>query len=475
MIGFLLHRLAWAVPTLLLIILIGFSLSVNTPGDPVLSRLKSMEGQSSDPSSGLVNFESQYIRLRQQMGLDKPMFYFSLIPAHYPDTLHRIHLLEQRRACVSLLEAGIPWTNIDQFRKDVFQLKNTFLGSITDSTRVQKNQTIAVFNNLLSAQQVEHILTIWTSWNKSQVTANSKGFEHPISQVDKAILELNTQQNQWRTLIPSLAWHGLGNQYHHWLSGILRLDFGQSFQDGKDVIDLIIPSLKWTFWLNGSALLLTLLLGIPLGVWLASLYRSWVDRLITAVLFSSYALPSYWIATLMIIFLCSGTFLSLFPVGGVESLMHDSSWPLYERVFDWALHLALPVIALTYFNLSLIALQVRNDTKLALEALHIRTAFAKGLAQSTVLWKHAFLNSILPLIALVGQLIPSMVSGSVFIESIFSIPGSGTLLYQAVLSRDYPVIIGVFTCVGTLTILALLLVDMLQYWFNPLLREKPSA
>jgi peptide/nickel transport system permease protein len=187
----------------------------------------------------------------------------------------------------------------------------------------------------------------------------------------------------------------------------------------------------------------------------------------TLVAFLLFALPSFWIGTLAIVFLCGGDFLDVFPPGGMTSIGYASSWSLGQRLLDRAWHLCLPVLVLSYGGFAGLSRFMRSSMLEHIRQDYVQTARAKGLAEHWVIYKHVLRNSLIPIVTLMASILPGLISGSVIIETIFSIPGIGLLAYEAVLARDYPIIMAVFTISSLLTLLSILLSDVLLTLVDP--------
>lgn len=255
-------------------------------------------------------------------------------------------------------------------------------------------------------------------------------------------------------------------QYLLWVGKIARLDFGRSYKDNRPVTEKIMERLPVTLQINVIALLLTYLLAIPLGIFSATHQYSRADRITTTALFILYSLPSFWVATMLILFVGGGDYFHWFPISGISSLDAEKlefvPW-LKDRVW----HLVLPVFCLTYASLAYVSRQMRAGMLETIRQDYIRTARAKGLSENAVILRHAFRNSLIPIITLLGFLLPAMLGGSVIIESIFTIPGMGLLGFEAILSRDYPVVMAISTISAFLTLLGLLLSDIAYALVNP--------
>ncbi len=258
----------------------------------------------------------------------------------------------------------------------------------------------------------------------------------------------------------------LHERYVLWLGRLVTFDFGDSFKDQRPVITKIGETLPITLQLNIISLFLIYLIAVPLGVFSATHQRTWSDAVTTAGLFILYSLPSFWVAMLLMYFLGGGKHLDWFPVYGLSS-DGAAEWPWYQWLADRCWHLVLPVICLTYGGLAGISRYARAGMIEVVRQDYIRTARAYGFAEKTVIFKYAMRNSLIPIITLLATLLPALIGGSVIIESIFSIPGMGRLSFEAVLSRDYPLIMGIFSISALLTLFGLLLSDILYAFVDP--------
>lgn len=258
-------------------------------------------------------------------------------------------------------------------------------------------------------------------------------------------------------------------QYALWLRRLITLDFGKSFKDQRPVLDKILDALPITLQLNILSILLIYIVSIPIGVYSATHQKTWSDSGITLFLFILYSLPSFWVAMLLIMFLGGGRWLDWFPVHGLNSA-EAASWPWGKWLVDRFWHMALPLFCLTYGGLAGLSRFMRAGMLETVRQDYIRTARAYGFPERVVIYKYAMRNSLIPIITLLGGLLPAMIGGSVIIESIFSIPGMGRLGFEAVLSRDYPLIMGIFAISALLTLIGLILSDILYALVDPRIR-----
>ena len=256
-------------------------------------------------------------------------------------------------------------------------------------------------------------------------------------------------------------------QYARWLGKTLTGDFGTSFKDQQPVWKKIRERIPLTATLSAIAILITFAVTIPLGILSAVKAGSVADRASTLTVFMLVSLPSFWIGTLIIIFFCGGDFFDWFPPAGVHSLDYDPSWPLHRRVGDYLHHLAMPILVTTYGGFAFQSRVLRASMLEVTQQDYVRTARAKGVSESVVIVKHVLRNSIIPIVTNIGGILPALIGGSVIIETIFSLPGLGYLGYQAVLARDYPVVLALFSVSSGLTLVGILISDLLLVVVDP--------
>lgn len=255
-------------------------------------------------------------------------------------------------------------------------------------------------------------------------------------------------------------------RYFKWLGNMLTLDFGISIKDNKPVWDKIVERIPVSLQISFISLVLAYLISIPLGVYSSVKEDTWTDKALTVLLFTLYSLPNFWVATLLMMFLCGGDFWNLFPIAGLNS-RGAADLGLWFWLKDRAWHLVLPVTCMTYGSLAYLSRYAKSGMLEVIRQDYITTARAKGLSEKTVIFKHAFRNSLIPIVTLAALLVPAMLGGSVIIETIFNLPGMGQLSFEAILSRDYPLIMGITTCAAVLTLLGLLLSDFLYVLIDP--------
>jgi len=258
----------------------------------------------------------------------------------------------------------------------------------------------------------------------------------------------------------------LPERFGRWISRVVRLDLGESFVDHRPVLARIREALPYTLLLNGLALFLTLSIAVPLGVAAGGRPEGAVDTVTGTVLFALYSLPSFWAALLLQALF--SVKLHWLPLYGVASDSAPTGW---EGLLDRLSHLALPLVCLTYGSLAFFARLVRASVAEVRSADYVLAARARGLSRREALWKHAFRNALLPLITVLGLVLPGLLSGSVIIERIFAWPGLGRLYFDSILARDYPVVLALSLLGAVATLLVTLAADIAYAMADPRVRD----
>jgi peptide/nickel transport system permease protein len=257
-------------------------------------------------------------------------------------------------------------------------------------------------------------------------------------------------------------------QYWDWLKRISQLDFGRSFSpDRRPVWDKIKERIGITISLNLMSLLIILVTAIPIGVLAAYRPHSWFDKATTLFVFFGFAMPTFWLALLVILFF--GVYLDWLPISGLTSL-NFRYFSLWQKIQDLAAHVTLPVLVAAFGGLAGMSRYMRGNMLEVIRQDYITTARAKGLPERTVIFKHALRNALLPVITILGLSVPGLIGGSVIFESIFAIPGMGQLFYGAVMARDYPLVMGELVIGALLTLMGNLLADVGYALVDPRIR-----
>ncbi len=253
--------------------------------------------------------------------------------------------------------------------------------------------------------------------------------------------------------------------YFHWLENVVQLDLGRSIsQNNAPVTKLIAQRVPATLLLSISSLVLTYLLSIPLGLWSTVKSGTPAERTVSTLLYMLYSLPSFVAALFLQILLAVK--LGWLPLFGMTSDGYESL-SLMGKVWDVSQHAFLPIVCFTYGSLAYYSRFIRANMQEVVRQDYIRTARAKGVPPGQVVWRHAFRNTLIPLLTLIGLTLPSLLSGAVILEQIFTWPGMGRLYFEAIGRRDYDTIMGLTLMFSVLTLLGQLLADILYAVVDP--------
>jgi peptide/nickel transport system permease protein len=267
-------------------------------------------------------------------------------------------------------------------------------------------------------------------------------------------------------------------QYGLWLKRIALLDFGNSFStDSRPVIEKIwnkkLPvldrRLSVTILINLLSMLLIIAIAVPVGIYSATRPYSLVDRISTVGVFIGFATPAFWLSLLLMMLF--SVKLDWLPISGLKSLNYAGLGP-WQQVLDKTMHLVLPVFVSAFGGIAGMSRYMRSSMLEAINNDYITTARSKGLSERAVIYKHALRNALLPLVTILGLSIPGLVGGSVIFETIFGIPGMGQLSYQAIMTRDYPVVMGILTISALLTMMGNMAADICYGLVDPRIRVK---
>jgi peptide/nickel transport system permease protein len=455
MIFYILKRLLYFIPTLLAVSLFAFFLSKNAPGDPVERFFE----KDYSPE--------QYAEKAKMLSLDKPVFYFSIQPSVLPDTFYKL-LPPYKKEVVSKL--SILTQDYPLCLSYYNDLEITLQGLNKEYIN-EKSDSLLQIINLLKPLLTTSDLAVLQS--KEGILGSLKfGENEDLAQLNEAIKKVNQ-----KTEVPGLieingskwVWHGSDNQYQTWMSNLLKGDPGFSLTSGKPIGDRIGSALKWTLTLNLIAVFLAFLIAIPIGVHAAVHAGTKKETLISLFIYFLYSLPVFWIGTMLLVFFTTPEYgMDWFAgVGLGKEFGHTGFWDL---LIDRAAHLILPLICLVYPSLAYISRQLKGAMEQELKKDYIRTARAKGIEEKKVIWKHAFRNSLFPLVTLFSSILPSTIAGSLVIEVIFNIPGMGKLMVDSIILQDWPIVFTILLLGGILTIAGILLSDLLYAKLDPRVR-----
>lgn len=272
------------------------------------------------------------------------------------------------------------------------------------------------------------------------------------------------------------ATYGLDRPFHvqlfSYVAKVFQGDLGYSFYFDRPVTELILERLGPTILLVVSSLLLAVLVGTLLGVMAARRPNGLLSHIVTVLALIGYALPVFWTGIMLVILLAS--IFPLFPVSGMRDMVGDNPTGL-AHALDVLHHLALPVLSLSTIYLAFYSRLSRASMLDVLGADYVRTARAKGLSESVIVFKHALRNAVLPVITFAGLQFSGLFSGAVLVETVFSWPGLGSLAYDSILRRDSPTLLGILFFSALIVVLVNLLTDLAYRVADPRIKAAVAS
>ena len=256
-------------------------------------------------------------------------------------------------------------------------------------------------------------------------------------------------------------------RYLQMLGQFARFDLGKSFFHNKDVSQLILEKLPVSISLGLWTFLLVYLISLPLGIAKAVRAGTRFDTVTTFIVLLGYAIPSFVMGVVLLVLFAGGSFVQWFPLRGLTSLnWHELT--MMGKIADYFWHIALPVASMVLGGFAVITILTKNSVLEEIRKQYVLTARAKGVDERKVLWKHVFRNAMIPIMTgFPAAFVGAFFSGSILIETLFSLDGLGLLSYESVIRRDYPVVLGslfLFTIIGLFTTL---LRDLSYVWVDP--------
>lgn len=258
----------------------------------------------------------------------------------------------------------------------------------------------------------------------------------------------------------------LTTQYLEWTANLVQLNFGISFVSGEEVRDVVTERLPVTLWMNLIAMMITFGVSLWMGIKAALRYESSTDHTITQMSLLSFAMPSYYLALILMLLL--SVTLGWFPINGLHSLEPPEGIGYY---LDMAWHLTLPIAVMVMVGIGSLALYIRSLTLEILKSDYVYFARARGIGEGMLIRRYIFPNLLPPIVTMLGLSLPGLIGGSVILESIFGIEGMGQLFYLSAMSRDYPVIMGILMMSAFLTLIGNQIADAILLKLNPFVKR----
>lgn len=259
--------------------------------------------------------------------------------------------------------------------------------------------------------------------------------------------------------------------YVQWLGRLVQLDMGESYSYSKPVSRMLRDRFPVSLLFGLTGFLIAYTICIPLGVYKAVRHGTAFDLVSSGIVFMGYAIPGWALGiTLMVLFGKGGPFLQIFPPGGIHRADGFEQLSFLAQVADVAWHMVLPVLCYTLGSFAALTVLMKNSLMENLGQDYVRTAFAKGLDERTVIFKHALRNSLIPIATGLGHQISLVIAGSYLIEYTFDIHGFGHLGFRAIQERDYPIVLGILVFSASLKLIGNILSDLLYCLIDPRIR-----
>ena len=486
MVFYIIKRMLLIIPTFLAISLIVFAIVNFAPGNPGGRQIGSEGGQQANTGEQ----RESYRIFKEQFNLDKPVilnFRYNLTKDEVVDVLGKVlnpvieidgkeekkyglgeqiesqEYLENlgRYAVPSLIEILNTHPEIEyralasqrltinarqrlqgEFRKDLTKEQREANKKISDETASFKGQYFLALSpeETEGAKTEKEVKEFWNTWYGK----NKTSWDYSTADIF-SITFTDTRFAKY--------WYNLS-----------QLNFGVSHRDKRPVLETVLSKLKYSLTLAVTSVFLAYLISLPLGIWSAVNHNSKADRAVTVVLFMLYSLPSFFVGVVLLNLLTVEY--KIFPTAGFESL-NASEMTTLEYIKDVAWHVFLPICCMTYASLAALSRYAKTGLLDIINADFIRTARAKGLPESVVIIKHAARNGMIPILTLIATLLPVLIGGSVVIEQIFGIPGMGRYGFEAILTRDYNVVMAILLISSLLTLIGMLISDILYAIVDP--------
>ena len=435
MVRYFIKRLLLFIPTLFLVSFLTFFLSKQVPADQVEILLNIQGVLDSDDYYG-----KSYEDLHKKMNLHLPEFYFSVRP-NYKLSSHSLNS--------DLIEARfVEKISSLKYSKNYVERLVTSIKSFDDINR----RRLLFSNDLQQLRDKLSALSIQDEKLKVDL----------LQQIDSA----EKFKVQWH--YPVLSYNGFENQYHLWLVNALRGEFGVSLLDTRPVTNKLWDAMKWSLVLVFLNLVFALLLSFPIGVYNGVNPNSKFDNISNSILFAFFAIPKFWLATLMIIFFTTieyGTWTNIFPSVGLWSNQGNQSF--FSMLGDNWQKLILPVLILVIPDVAYLGRLIRSNVKEESQKEYVKTAMSKGLSKRKITLRHILPNSLIPTITLLVGTLPGAISSALVIEVIFNIPGVGRLMYDSIMNADWAMVYPIVLIISVFAVVLFLLGDIVMAILNP--------
>lgn len=468
---YILRRILFFIPSVAVISVFTFALIRSLPGNELLLQMEENSEAAFSPLHAAD--QNKKIRIKaEKLGTDLPIFYLDVSRLSVPaEAVLEWNPTKKNTLSEWTLQTG----NYQACRRwyEFLEQSSALLNHATDSDNKKRAEEL-LFELSRTAGETESRMAFAELCQTVQDDSALKKNEPWISAGAEALEARFTAQSRWKNSFPAIHLYSecaFGNWFfgNGKNRGVIRGDFGISLADGKPISSSLTEKIELTILLSLLSLLLTYLISIPLGTWLA-LYQGYpAEKTISGLLFLGFSLPSFWVGSLCIIWFAGGDGWNWFAAYGSGGL--SLSMPPGEFFETLIRHFTLPIFAWTYGGIAFVTQQTKTALSEASENLYFRAAIAHGIPLRTIIWKHLWPNSLRPLITLGANILPGLIGGSVVLETLFSLPGLGEWLYRAYFLRDFPVILAILFWSSLLTLTGYLLSDLLLIFTDPKIRQ----
>jgi len=446
-------RMFLVLPTIIVVMILAFLLSKVVPGDPAVAVLQ-LQGVNLDNKNYTIEYERQY----NFLGLDKPLFYISILPNHYHTNIQAITDANKRYHTEQLLSQKFPFYSIEEY----IIARDSFIFWAQKDT-VYKYIDV---QNIVSKLQFEtEILEIQ---NIISNIINPSDIQGKALYSDLQTAYYDMKSSRIKFYVPSIIWHGLDNQFHKKCKQYVQGDFGISIKDGRLASEKIGSALQWTILLVLLNNFVTFLISLPAGLYAGYRQDGYFDIVSNFFWILLYSMPVFWLASMLIIYFTSnryGAWMHIFPTPGNWFISPGQTF--IQTFSNYASQMILPIVCLAANDIAQLSRIMRNNVISQKARMYVTFARAKGLGESKILFKHILPNVLIPLITVIGARLPAGISGALIVEVIFNIPGMGRLMYESIFSQDWNVVFGILVVISFVTIVFILLTDILYTVVNP--------
>ncbi len=456
----IIKRLLIGIPTILVISSIVFFLSKLMPGTSGAYLLEDNLAMNS-----LIQSEARdkiYRDYLKKSGQDKPLFYFTIASLAEPDTLYKIYPEYNRELIKQLCFVYGDWDFVREYSL-ALQNYRTSVENLFSTEAVQAtNFFTADYYTAIESGDIQSLLA---HTQLLVVASDNEPLKTAFAKLKHSFKEMEANSNAFRKYIPAIFWHGGENQYHHWLSNLLKGNMGVSLRNQRPVHLLIKEALGITLIMTVTSVSAAWLISIFLALGINLSRGKKLRKPLLGFLYVLDTFPLFLISFLVLILFSSESFKGLLPSFGLGNYQMIDNY--FLRFFTLLNHLLLPVFCMTLVLLPYLTGQMDRAIKDVGNFEYIKTARAKGLSETTVLVKHIFRNTSSTLITLFTENLPALLAGALVVEVIFAVPGMGRLLVGAVNARDYPIVLGIVILVAVVKILSNILADILYKLSDP--------